>query len=58
VGGALLLAAIAGGSFPFWYTRSAGPIQHADQALSNNQIMRGPYVNTGSKDIGPDVPRK
>ena len=32
--------------------------QHADQALSNNQIMRGPYVNTGSKDIGPDVPRK
>ena len=26
VGGALLLAAIAGGSFPFWYTRSAGPI--------------------------------
>lgn len=31
--------------------------QHADKALSDNQIMRGPYVNTGSKDIGPDVPR-
>ncbi len=27
------------------------------KALSNNLIMRGPYVNTGSKDVGPDVPR-
>ena len=26
VGGALVLAAIAGASFPFWYTRAAGPI--------------------------------
>ncbi len=32
--------------------------QNTEEALSNNQIMRGPYVNTGSKDIGPDVPRK
>ncbi len=31
---------------------------NADKALSNNQIMRGPYVNTGSKDIGPDIPRQ
>ena len=28
--------------------------QDAKKALSDNQIMRGPYVNTGSKDIGPD----
>lgn len=34
------------------------PQQNTEEALSNNQIMRGPYVNTGSKDIGPDVPRK
>ena len=26
----------------------------SDKALSGSQIMRGPYVNTGSKDVGPD----
>ena len=26
-----------------------------DKALSGTATMRGPYMNTGSKDIGPDL---
>lgn len=34
--------------------RLAGNLYARDKPLSGNQIMRGPYINTGSKDVGPD----
>lgn len=34
--------------------RLTGNLYASDKALSPNQVMRGPYVNTGSKDAGPD----
>lgn len=53
LGGLLVFAALAGASFPYYWSRT-GPKTNVDKALSDNQVMRGPYVNTGSKDIGPD----
>ena len=29
-------------------------VQVSDKALNNDAIIRGAYINTGSKDIGPD----
>lgn len=34
--------------------RLTGNLYASDKPLSGNQIMRGPYINTGSKDVGPD----
>ena len=30
------------------------PMSQTDRALSSNEIRRGVYLNTGSKDVGPD----
>lgn len=50
---ALLAAAGAGASFPFYYARGAVKTD-ISKPLPETAIMRGPYVNTGSRDVGPD----
>jgi hypothetical protein len=56
--GALALFLGATSMLPFYLhdrqRRLAGNLYSRDKPLSGNQIMRGPYVNTGSKDVGPD----
>ncbi|KAL3683179.1 hypothetical protein R1sor_001201 [Riccia sorocarpa] len=56
---ALGLAAFAGCglAFPFFLRRNTAPIIDASKALPPQAIMRGPYVNTGSRDVGPDRTR-
>ena len=49
----------AGFVFPFYYLRHhnqhAGPGHfHTEGKLSVNAVSRGAYLNSGSKDIGPD----
>ncbi|KAJ1638460.1 hypothetical protein T492DRAFT_1139924 [Pavlovales sp. CCMP2436] len=57
---AVPLAVFLGGAsyLPFYLhdrqTKLTGNLYARDQPLSGNQIMRGPYINTGSKDAGPD----
>ena len=29
-------------------------LQQSEKALTGSQVQRGAYMNTGSKDIGPD----
>ncbi|GAA0184843.1 hypothetical protein Leryth_002796 [Lithospermum erythrorhizon] len=53
----LFVFACAGLSFPFYMaTRSsrATPIIDSSKALPPQATFRGPYVNTGSRDVGPD----
>ncbi|KAJ8568382.1 hypothetical protein K7X08_027915 [Anisodus acutangulus] len=53
----LLVFAAAGLSFPFYMaTRSsrATPVIDSSKPLPPQATFRGPYVNTGSCDIGPD----
>ncbi|KAL2630883.1 hypothetical protein R1flu_015569 [Riccia fluitans] len=53
---ALGLAAFAacGLAIPFVLRVNTAPIIDVSKALPLQAIMRGPYVNTGSKDVGPD----
>lgn len=44
-------------TFPFWlhfYNASAGNHYTASKALTPAQTMRGAYLNSGTRDIGPD----
>ncbi|KAL3693031.1 hypothetical protein R1sor_006682 [Riccia sorocarpa] len=56
---ALGLAAFAacGLAFPFFLRRNTEPMIDASKALPPQAVMRGPYINTGSKDVGPDGSR-
>ncbi|XP_060169672.1 uncharacterized protein LOC132600485 [Lycium barbarum] len=53
-----LLVFVSGGlSFPFYMaTRSsrATPLIDSSKPLPPQATFRGPYINTGSRDIGPD----
>jgi hypothetical protein len=59
-GTVLGLAVFVGASFlaPFAYMerqRQAGVrLMDREQALGRQDIMRGPYLNTGSRDVGAD----
>ncbi|WVZ83792.1 hypothetical protein U9M48_030892 [Paspalum notatum var. saurae] len=51
----LLVFAGAGLSFPFLFVKSKNrPIIDSSKPLPPQATFRGPYVNTGSRDIGPD----
>ena len=46
-----------GFTFPFWYhfyNAKAGNHYTASKPLTPQQVMRGAYLNTSTKDIGPD----
>ncbi|GLT81737.1 hypothetical protein SLE2022_001720 [Rubroshorea leprosula] len=49
----LLAFAAAGLTFPFFMATSRKPID-ASKALPPQATFRGPYINTGSRDVGPD----
>ncbi|KAK8952277.1 hypothetical protein KSP39_PZI004771 [Platanthera zijinensis] len=55
-----LLAFAAGGlAFPFFLATSKGkPVIDSSKPLPPQATFRGPYVNTGSRDIGPDSPQR
>ncbi len=42
--------------FPLWYSqRFIGKnLQRSKEPLTGSQVIRGAYLNTGSKDAGPD----
>ena len=42
--------------FPLWYSqRFIGKnLQRSKEPLTGSQVIRGAYINTGSKDAGPD----
>ncbi|XP_058085102.1 uncharacterized protein LOC131232698 [Magnolia sinica] len=51
----LLAFAGAGLAFPFFLATSrAKPIIDSSKPLPPQATFRGPYVNTGSRDVGPD----
>jgi hypothetical protein len=52
----LIAFALAGASFPYFYLkRQEGKnLLKQEHGLAGQSIVRGAYVNTGSKDIGPD----
>ncbi|URE31455.1 hypothetical protein MUK42_25809 [Musa troglodytarum] len=52
----LLAFAAAGLLFPFFLATSRSkPVIDASRPLPPQATFRGPYVNTGSHDIGPDT---
>ena len=52
----LAIGGIAAGMFalPMYFvkSRTGGPLQTQEKGLSGSQVMRGPYLNTGTKDVG------
>ncbi|KAG0580079.1 hypothetical protein M758_4G146600 [Ceratodon purpureus] len=56
----LVAFATAGLLFPLVLSKSQSkPIIDSSKPLSPGAIMRGPYINAGSRDVGPDpAPRK
>ena len=54
------LATFVGASFaaPFWYMerqrQSGVSLMNREEGLGRQDIMRGPYLNTGSRDVGAD----
>ncbi|KAL5709722.1 hypothetical protein ACHQM5_020379 [Ranunculus cassubicifolius] len=51
----LVVFAAAGMSFPFYMaTKGNKPVIDSSKALPPQATFRGPYINTGSRDIGPD----
>ncbi|XP_042503914.1 uncharacterized protein LOC122081038 [Macadamia integrifolia] len=51
----LVAFAAAGLAFPFYFvTSKAQPVIDSSKPLPPQATFRGPYVNTGSRDIGPD----
>ncbi|XP_052183807.1 uncharacterized protein LOC127795881 [Diospyros lotus] len=53
----LLAFAGAGLVFPFYMasrSSKAKPVIDSSKALPPQATFRGPYINTGSRDIGPD----
>ncbi|MED6136943.1 hypothetical protein PIB30_060419 [Stylosanthes scabra] len=54
VAGGLLAFASAGLAFPFYMASSKKPVIDSTKPLPPQATFRGPYINTGSRDIGPD----
>ncbi|KAL7616686.1 uncharacterized protein LOC111886112 [Lactuca sativa] len=53
----LVAFASAGLAFPFYMaTRSSSnaPVIDSSKPLPPQATFRGPYINTGSRDVGPD----
>ncbi|PSR86545.1 N-acetylglutamate synthase conserved domain form like [Actinidia chinensis var. chinensis] len=53
----LLAFATAGLAFPFYMASRSSkmkPVIDSSKALPPQATFRGPYINTGSRDIGPD----
>ncbi|XP_078446188.1 uncharacterized protein LOC144715165 [Wolffia australiana] len=54
--GGLLAFAGAGLAFPFLLVSSKQkPVIDSSKPLPPQATFRGPYINTGSRDIGPDA---
>jgi hypothetical protein len=41
-------------SIPFWAMKWIGPLNSKDDALTPAQVRRGPFLNSGSRDVGKD----
>ncbi|KDP43953.1 hypothetical protein JCGZ_05420 [Jatropha curcas] len=55
VAAGLLAFAAAGLAFPFYMASSRSrPVIDSSKPLPPQATFRGPYINTGSRDIGPD----
>ncbi|CAI0452759.1 unnamed protein product [Linum tenue] len=55
VAGGLLAFASAGMAFPFYMAAGKSkPVIDSSKPLPPQATFRGPYINTGSRDIGPD----
>ncbi|KAL1323559.1 hypothetical protein HN51_033857 [Arachis hypogaea] len=54
VAGGLVAFASAGLAFPFYMASSKKPVIDSTKPLPPQATFRGPYINTGSRDIGPD----
>ncbi|KAL9258492.1 Serine/threonine-protein phosphatase 5-like protein [Drosera capensis] len=55
VASGLLAFAAAGLAFPFYMaTLKTGPVIDSSKPLPPQATFRGPYINTGSRDVGPD----
>ncbi|KAJ3679949.1 hypothetical protein LUZ60_016227 [Juncus effusus] len=51
----LVIFAGGGLAFPFYFVKSKNkPVIDSTKALPPQATFRGPYINTGSRDIGPD----
>ncbi|PIA54930.1 hypothetical protein AQUCO_00901084v1 [Aquilegia coerulea] len=51
----LVAFAAVGLSFPFFMATAGNkPVIDSSKPLSPQATFRGPYINTGSRDIGPD----
>ncbi|CAM6104564.1 unnamed protein product [Calypogeia fissa] len=46
--------ALAGMAFPFFLRVNTAPIVDSSKPLPQRAIVRGPYTNSGSHDVGPD----
>nr|DAD28612.1 TPA_asm: hypothetical protein HUJ06_030080 [Nelumbo nucifera] len=55
VASGLVAFAAAGLAFPFLFvTTKTKPVIDSSKPLPPQATFRGPYINTGSRDIGPD----
>ncbi|KAJ1397762.1 hypothetical protein SESBI_31554 [Sesbania bispinosa] len=50
----LIAFAAAGMAFPFYMASSRKPVIDPTKPLPPQATFRGPYINTGSRDVGPD----
>ncbi|EOA21878.1 hypothetical protein CARUB_v10002354mg [Capsella rubella] len=50
----LVVFASAGLAFPFYMASSKKPVIDSTKPLPPQATFRGPYINTGSRDVGPD----
>ena len=58
--GAVTLVAAVGFTAPMWIG-ARGPVMDTEKEFSRQGIARGPYLNSGSRDVGPvdwDVTRR
>ncbi|XP_062105166.1 uncharacterized protein LOC133816871 [Humulus lupulus] len=54
VAAGLVAFAGAGLAFPFYMASAKTPVIDPSKPLSPQATFRGPYINTGSRDVGPD----
>ncbi|KAF7823326.1 transmembrane protein [Senna tora] len=54
VASGLVAFASAGLAFPFYMASSRQPVIDPSKPLPPQATFRGPYINTGSRDVGPD----
>ena len=52
--GAVVLVAAAGFTAPMWMG-ARGPVMDTEKEFSRQGVARGPYLNSGSRDVGPNV---